>query len=137
MSPDWAADLETGNAAIDNDHREIFRRINSFEEACREGEGVNELTRLCEFVEEYVDRHFHLEEELMKAQAYPDRSTHTKLHAEFRDRFGVVKEELRAEGPGAHQAIVANYLLGKWWDEHISKTDKALAAFLKTKAPSS
>ena len=43
MAIEWTEDLAVGSDVIDGQHREIFRRIDSFNESCREKRGKEEL----------------------------------------------------------------------------------------------
>lgn len=126
----WSDDLNTGHGAIDGDHREIFRRIAAFQEACQRGRGKAELEGLFEFLGDYVLKHFGEEEALMARHRFADSPEHRELHRDFRSKFAALREEMRGGPPGIHHTIAANYLLGDWWRTHICSADKAFARFL-------
>ena len=42
----WKEELATGNEEIDNQHKEMFRRFNDFQSACKQGKGQDELSNL-------------------------------------------------------------------------------------------
>ncbi len=134
MAMEWTADLSTGSAAIDEQHKELFNRINALLEACRQGKGKAEVRKVIEFLDEYVVTHFSAEEEFMDTHKYPDISKHKALHREFMENFADIKRELEDEGPGVHIVVRTNQLVVQWLMDHIRKVDKALGAFLKTKA---
>ena len=45
MSIEWSNSLATGVTEIDDQHREIFNRVNRLSEACSEGKGKEEERR--------------------------------------------------------------------------------------------
>lgn len=133
MAIEWSDDLSTGVAEIDNQHKELFRRINDLFDACNQGKGKNEVAVVMEFLESYVVEHFGMEENYMKKYSYAGYSSHLANHTEFIKNFSVLKKDFEAEGPNADIVIRMNHLLVEWLINHIRKVDKALGAFLKTK----
>jgi len=133
MAMEWTDDLSTGSAAIDDQHKELFDRINALLEACRKGKGKGEVSQVIGFLDEYVITHFSAEEKYMETHHYPEIAKHKALHREFMDNFEDLKQELEDEGPGVHLVVKTNQLVVQWLLDHIRKVDKALGAFLKTK----
>lgn len=76
----WSADLSVGNAAIDEDHRELIGLINRLHAAMERGRGgliMNEV--LAELID-YVDAHFKREEDYMHKLLYVGFTEHKKEH---------------------------------------------------------
>ena len=71
MAIEWSDNLSTGVAEIDNQHKELFRRINDLFDACNQGKGKSEVAGVMEFLESYVVEHFGKEENYMKNTAMP------------------------------------------------------------------
>lgn len=130
MSPSWSDDLATGYNVIDQDHKEIFKKINEFQLSCRLGRATRDLDSLILFLEQYILHHFVIEEGFMKRFSYEGYENHHARHDEFRTAISELRKEITQEGPGVHSAIAAHYLLGDWWRDHICKYDRHLAAFL-------
>jgi len=133
MSREWTEDLSTGSAAIDDQHKELFKRINALLEACRQGKGKTEVSKVIQFLGEYVVTHFSAEEQYMEAHRYPEFAKHKALHLEFMENFRELKRELDEEGPGVHLVVKTNQMVVQWLLHHIRKVDRALGTFLKTK----
>ena len=133
MAMEWTDDLSTGSAAIDEQHRELFKRINSLLEACRQGKGKTEVSKVIKFLGEYVVTHFSDEEKYMEAHHYPEFAKHKALHLEFMENFRDLKHQLEEEGPALHLVVKTNHLVVQWLLNHIRKVDRALGEFLKTK----
>lgn len=131
--PIWDETLATGVTGIDDQHKELFSRINNLLSACKQGKGMEEVTRTMRFLADYVIDHFATEEGYMATYNYPDSSYHKSQHEEFVEGFSELKKDFEAKGSSFSIVISTNRLLGVWWINHISKVDMALGAFLKTK----
>jgi len=134
----WDPALETGNATIDEQHRQLFGLANNLAEAiascaltdeplCAEDQEMlaNAIYGLCD----YCVEHFGDEEELMAISAYPLLTTHRSLHeeltgqtlkraAEYFNDDGLVPETLAP-------------LFAEWLSHHIQQHDMYFAAYLR------
>lgn len=126
----WSADLATGVAEIDNQHKEIFDRFGRLSTACGEGRGKEEVLQLLLFLEEYVKEHFAAEERLQMKHAYPDYAEHRAEHTRFMSDVGRLSRELRADGATLPLVIMTNKTLSSWLLQHITRTDMAFARYL-------
>ncbi|WP_183356341.1 bacteriohemerythrin [Geomonas silvestris] len=131
MSIAWTNDLATGVADIDNQHREIFARVNRLSEACAEGKGKEEVLKLLNFLEDYVREHFAAEEKLQIREGYPEYAAHKAMHARFIADLERLASTFREEGATLSLVIMTNKTLTAWLVQHISKVDMELAAYLK------
>jgi len=128
----WTNELATGSEEIDNQHRELFRKINHLFEACRQGKGKEEVRRTIQFLDDYVVSHFSTEESYMKRLNYPGYAVHKAQHLAFTGNFLELKRRLEEEGPGVFLVINTNQIIVEWLVNHIRKVDKELGAFLRT-----
>ena len=133
MPIEWTTDLATGVDEIDNQHKELFQRINNLLDACNHGKGKAEVKKVIWFLEDYVITHFSEEEKYMGKHDYPDYISHKKQHLEFIENFNSLKKQFEAEGPGIHIVVITNNLIVDWLKKHIRVLDKALGSFLKTR----
>ena len=121
MKYEVTKDLETGNAIIDGEHRELFRAVNSLMDACGKGQGRAALDPTIKFLLDYVDKHFAHEEQLQAA--------HKQFHAAYKTKLREIANKIPATGPSiadlgalnGHIAVLVN---------HIKSEDKRLGAFL-------
>lgn len=137
MTIQWTDELATGVSVIDDQHKQLFARINTLLEACSRGRGKEELGRVIQFLEDYVITHFSEEEMRMKQHAYPDYSSHRALHVKFIRNFKDLKEQFMTDGPAVDVVIKTNHIVVDWLTTHIKRVDKALGSFLKSKQNSS
>ncbi len=132
MVIEWNDDLTTGNGAIDDQHRELFRRFGSLLTACNQGKGKGEVSSLLQFLGEYVGSHFAMEEQLQLQHDYPHYPAHKAEHEGFILRLKQLEREFTAEGATLPLVIQTNQAMVGWLINHINGTDKKLAAFLRT-----
>lgn len=68
---EWLDQYSVGVESIDNQHKELFARINKLLDACSQGEGKKVLPEVLDFLGDYVVFHFSTEEKYMKEYLYP------------------------------------------------------------------
>ncbi|MBI5453674.1 MAG: hemerythrin family protein [Deltaproteobacteria bacterium] len=125
----WTTSLATGIEWQDNQHKELFNRINSLIDAMNSGVAAGEVSGLFKFLDTYVRDHFRNEEVAMDKQRYPDAVSHKEQHKKFIENMTRLKNEYQKEQ--AHKLIIeARKLLADWFYEHIAKVDKKLGEFL-------
>ncbi|NLV66573.1 MAG: hemerythrin family protein [Spirochaetes bacterium] len=127
---EWNRSLETGIELIDNQHQELFRRIDRLELAMYNGRAVTELRNLLEYLESYIIEHFHDEEELMLRINYPGYAAHVKEHNDFRNKINSLLAECKGKGIDSYLAIDVDKQMRKWLEHHIMKTDMAIVPFI-------
>lgn len=59
---EFTKNLETGNAMIDREHRELIQAVNRLLDACSEGKGRAFMDETIKFLNNYVNQHFSHEE---------------------------------------------------------------------------
>lgn len=123
-------DLETGNALIDREHRELFSAINRLLDACSQGQGRAVLKDTVTFLNDYVKKHFSDEEDLQKRSNYPGLAPHRQFHENYRRQLADVSRSIQAEGATIKAIGDLNQMAGVLIS-HIRREDKRLAAYLK------
>lgn len=132
MEWQWDSRLETGIEEIDDQHKELFNRIDQLELAIYKGKAVPELIKLIEYLETYISEHFSLEEKLMLDNLYPDFAAHSHQHENFRTYINGVLQSFKNRGADSYLAIDIDKHMRKWWENHILKTDMEYVPYLKT-----
>jgi hemerythrin len=136
MAIEWTPDLATGVKEIDEQHKELFKRIDSLVEAWKGGNAAQEtreVEKVIAFLNDYVVFHFGTEERYMDKFGYSSTTAHKAQHAQFVKTFGRLKDRFKAEGASPALVEDANQLLVDWLKNHIHFVDKALGLFLKLK----
>lgn len=125
---DWKADYRTGQLRIDDDHRELFDRINDFHHAWLHDRDRREIARLLERLIQGTEEHFAREEEIMRACGYPGLQAHTAAHEALLAQIFVLQEHFTEGRIGIDEDAV-EFLRG-WLAEHILAADLKFARHL-------
>lgn len=133
MAIEWTEDLSVGVAVIDNQHKELFTKVNQLLDACNQGKGKESIGEIIKFLGEYVVEHFSYEEEYMKKFNYPQFANHKENHAQFIKDFLELKNKFETDGAQSYIVIMVNRVVVNWLISHIRNVDKSLGAFLKVK----
>ena len=129
----WTEDLSTGVGVIDDQHKELFKRVNSLLSSMSQGKGKEQIGEVLGFLSDYVVTHFGTEEKSMESNGYPGLKAHKGEHTSYIEKLSGLRKRFDREGQNSLLAIESQRLLVDWWLNHIGKTDKALGAFLKAK----
>lgn len=127
MAFTWTKELETGNAQIDAEHKELIQAINNLLQACASGKGRSELSHTVDFLNHYTKTHFNHEQALQKQYQYPDYVNHKKYHDWFIQVVEDISSRLKAEGPSIQLVGEINSQLGNWLVNHIKSEDVKVA----------
>jgi hemerythrin len=127
----WTPKLAVGVEQIDEEHKQLFDRVNELLEAMQQGKAREQMQPLLGFLSDYVDAHFGGEQRLMQKHRYPAAAEHLSQHAFFVSEFTSLATEVHKSGPTALLTIKLNKLLCDWLREHVSSTDKKLGEFLR------
>lgn len=130
---EWTPDLSIQVEAIDLQHQELFRIINGLLEAMNQNKGSEEMAKVVRFLDDYIVKHFGLEEKFMQQHYYPGYPDHKQQHTAFIADFCNLKRSLAAEGPAVHLVIEVEMRLCDWLVNHIKKIDQSMGHYLKTR----
>ncbi len=131
---EWTQDLSVGVAEIDEQHKELIRRMNNFFDAMKNTNKEQEIYKMLDFLSEYVVTHFRDEEAFQQRCGYPKFDEHRKMHQDFIGDVKQMRSDLEKTGfTAATNALIATTLVS-WLTLHIRKADKEIGAFVRTKA---
>jgi len=133
MKLEWTKDLSVGVEEIDNQHKDLFERINNLDSAMKQGGAKEEIVRLIEFLDKYVIDHFSEEEKFMTDHNYAGYDLHKTKHDWFKKEFSDIWSNLDAEGVTPEVIVQSNNLLITWFSNHVRSIDRMLGSFLKSK----
>lgn len=127
----WSKDLETGNAQIDNEHKQLIQASNRLLEACAAGKGRSELANTVDFLTQYTKTHFSHEEALQVRYRYPDYANHKRYHETFIKIVENLSSRLKTEGPTVQLVAEINKQLAGWLINHIKTEDAKVAKHIQ------
>jgi hemerythrin len=134
MNYEWTPSLAVGHSTIDTQHQEWFRRANALVVAMKEGKGRDEIEKTLTFLSDYVVTHFRDEEALMQKNNYPGYPDQKKQHDQYVKVVQDAQKDFREKGANSLLVIKLMENSFSWLTNHITKLDKNLGEYLKTKA---
>ena len=130
MSVELNKNLYTKIEWINDQHQELFQRIDLLALAFDVGQGKEELIHTLKFLQDYIIVHFKDEEDFQIKYNYPHYLIHKELHAEFIKDFNKFKEQLINNGASSSLACDVKEKLTDWLINHINLVDKSMAEYL-------
>jgi hemerythrin len=127
----WDPSMAVGVPLIDQQHQELFRRVNSLLAVMHRGHARLETEHLLVFLAGYTAQHFQAEERLMERHAFPDKVSHRQAHAAFEQKLEALHAKFAAEGSTCDLSIAMNRMVCGWLREHTTGADVALARHLR------
>lgn len=132
---EWSDKLSIGIATIDNQHRELFRRINGLVTAIKEQRCKEEIDKTIEFLGDYARVHFSEEEKHMLRTRYPGYEEQTKEHRQYLAAIADLKLQAslpRVPGSSYDLSATTNQVVVDWIVNHILKIDMKFGRFLRS-----
>ena len=128
----WTEELAVHNETIDNQHKELFNRINALIEAIKHAKEQEEIQKIIDFLGEYVVVHFTAEEKIMRHHDYPELAYHQGLHNKFIEDFKKIKKEIEVKQDNYSYVVLrTQILITDWLINHIYTQDKQFGKFMK------
>lgn len=125
----WSDAYCTGDAVIDDQHRELFALVNELHDAIVVGRGRERIAPTLDRLAAYVTTHFAAEEELMERAGYAGLIVHRGRHRELASHAEKVIADYRAGR--AVLTIALSRFLADWIRHHIDGEDKAMIAWFQ------
>jgi hemerythrin len=122
-------DYGTTVAACDEQHQELFNRVNVLNDAIS-GDERSAIGTALDSLIEYVIEHFQAEEKLMEEKGYADLEAHRKLHAELIDTCSDLQGKFHANNADVGSDTMA--FIKDWLDNHIPVIDKKYGPVLNS-----
>ncbi|MEE9613619.1 MAG: hemerythrin family protein [Thermodesulfobacteriota bacterium] len=135
MSLKWKDSFSIGVDSIDKQHKELFEEANVFITNMSSAKDIKKIRRMFIFLENYVLRHFRLEEKHMRQAGYPKYESHKAMHEEFKYSLAGLKAALNEWGPSEALLGKTTRFVKTWLLAHVGKADKSFGDFLKKESP--
>jgi hemerythrin len=130
---EWRKEYEIGVERIDEQHRELFRRVGRLVEAFRAGKRA-EVGATLAFLRTYVVEHFSAEQAEMVAAGYPEAAAHASAHARFVGDLVTLESRHDHDPSSPWLATSLTIDLARWLRDHILGMDQKLGEFLRSRA---
>jgi len=126
-------DLLTHVALIDEQHKELFERINSVSAIGTIPDVANETERTLDFLGVYIAKHFSDEEDMMIDSGYPDYNWHHTWHQSYIAKFNSLKDEYLKNGISPEYVEILDKFIIGWILTHIGQVDVKLGKYINSK----
>ncbi len=131
---EWTEDLAVGINKIDEQHRELFKRINNLLLAIREQRCRAEIDKTIEFLDDYARFHFSEEEKRMEEAGYKGLQEQKLQHAVYLKNIAELKQQAslpRERGMSYELSVTATQIVVDWIVTHIMNTDKLFGVYVR------
>lgn len=131
----WKESYKIGVKEVDEQHKELFKRLNNFIKTVRNSEDDKESKRkkvaeTLDFMGDYVDEHFSDEEKLQKKYNYPDYEKHHEIHEKFKAEIKEFAEEFKENEYDEEFAMEFSGRLLTWLINHVADTDQKIGKYI-------
>jgi hemerythrin len=136
----WRDKYELGVPVIDDQHKELFKRVESFLQVLRSADPWEEKTpkidETLEFMKKYVVEHFHDEEEYQRSIGYPGYEGHKQIHNDMVDYVQEVSRQYEQSNNNEQLMQQLGGRLLAWLINHVAAEDQRIANYAKKKGVS-
>jgi hemerythrin len=119
----WSEALNTGNRAIDVQHKYLIDIINELAELIELEQPVQKIKTILNLLQHYTEWHFHREELCMERLRCPIADTNRSAHQSFIESFLNFRKEFTASGGDMELARRMYKELTDWLIIHIQRID--------------
>jgi hemerythrin-like metal-binding protein len=125
----WLPDYSVNIKTIDDQHLELVHILNGLFAAVSRREGDLVIKEILGALMSYTQKHFSLEENLMRRANYIDIESHMAEHKKLIDQLNQHSNKLMLDGNPIHIEMLG--FLRTWLKEHIQGVDTKYSAALK------
>jgi hemerythrin len=129
---EWNSVYETGNAAVDTQHKKLFEMVNELHEGIVKGSAREIMAPMLKRLAKYTVEHFQTEEGLMTARGYPALSRHKMRHDELVRQVTDLIQQF--DSGKLVLPLTLSRFLSDWITHHIKEEDKAMIDWLRARA---
>lgn len=126
----WNRSLEIGVTAVDEQHKELFRRIDLLMDATNK----NRFEETIDFLGEYIVKHFTDEQKIHTDSKYPKAAIHKTFHDTYVQTFNQLRKKIAQEGDTLSVKLEINKTVVDWLKSHILVHDREFANYYNSPA---
>jgi hemerythrin len=128
----WMPKYETGNPAVDRQHKRLFELVNELHHGIISGHGRESMGSTLKALASYTLEHFATEEGFMRSAKYENYLRHKEAH----DRLAGQVKDLLAQYEAGTMALpgTLSKFLADWLTHHIKEEDMEMITWLRAKS---
>ncbi|MEI7613982.1 MAG: bacteriohemerythrin [Betaproteobacteria bacterium] len=128
----WSTQYLIGNDTIDDEHKELFRLINTFHDHWMEKRDRHEIVQVLNQLIAYAQMHFQHEESIMQQAEYPKLAEHQQIHDSMVETIFTLQQSF--EDKDIHFEMDTMKFVKNWMVGHILENDYLFRDFLSRKS---
>lgn len=134
----WKDKYMVGVETIDEQHKELFKRLSEFIQIVQDKEKsweerLDKVKETMSFMQEYVVFHFNDEEAYQEEINYPDMEIHKEAHRKFKEGINEYVEIFQQGGFTEERIQEFSAKLMTWLIMHVGKMDQKIGEYVKEK----
>jgi hemerythrin len=130
---EWTDELLCGIDEIDTQHKQLFAMVQDLSNYIGNDKDREVIKETFDFLEDYVKRHFELEEHYMELHKYPGYSEQKVEHKRFHEDFLVLRKKYESRYSYSITLSEVQGSLYHWLETHLNGLDKRMCQFLRNK----
>ncbi|MGM0471238.1 MAG: bacteriohemerythrin [Bacillota bacterium] len=135
----WREELKIGVDEIDNQHQELFNRLNEFLKVVRNKDESQSTKKekvrdTLAFLEEYVAVHFSAEEKIQLKNNYPNFEEHHQIHEEFKEEIADFRQKFSGGNYDEELLMEFSGHLLTWLINHVANEDQKIADYINNQS---
>lgn len=134
----WKDRYKIGVERIDEQHQELFRRVEEFIRTTNDPrknweDKIEQVKETMNFMGEYVHYHFEDEEKLQEELGYPNLGEHKKAHEKFKKGIEEYIDKLENENYSEELVQEFGGKIMTWLIMHVGDVDQKIGDYVSTK----
>ena len=125
----WSSDYSVNIKTIDDQHQELVNILNRLFVAVSKREGDKAIAGILDALMQYTQKHFSLEERLMRQAKYKDLESHMAEHRMLIEQLDQLSKKYLLEEKPIYFEMLS--FLKTWLKEHIQGVDRKYSAALQ------
>jgi hemerythrin len=127
----WKPEFSVRVAAMDEQHKKVFKLINELQQALDEGRALSIAGHVFTEMSAYSQYHLGAEEQLLEKHGFPSLAEHKLKHEILVRRLMLFKQSYD-EGKASVIPVSLLSFLREWWTKHILEADQRYSEFLNS-----
>ncbi|MCL1828179.1 MAG: hemerythrin family protein [Oscillospiraceae bacterium] len=125
------SDMLTHVKLIDEQHHELFNRINAVESMGAAPDEKKKTEETLDFLGSYIVKHFEEEEEIQLETGYPQHRWHHEMHSWYIAEYHKLRKEYNENGFSEQFSHLLNESIMKWFVRHVKHVDVELGKYVR------
>jgi len=129
----FSDEYSNGIPFMDNASKRFISEINKLSDAMKNGEGRQYVIFALDFLKDFCETQLAFENKVMLQYEFYDHKNHSLMHEELRNETLSLLKKYDESGSDHGMPLTVQRMMSSWLVRHISKQDKVLGDYLRSK----